>query len=156
MSHVQPEKGLSTGFTFPVWAPKHCCRRQHTTKYRQNLFKGGSTWRAPVCSKRLGFYCFDRANWPKQIDWESINMAANGDFTNLSKEATYKILVLGDSNVGKTCLIYRYCDREFYESYISTIGIVTVPFHAKVNRETQSISVRYTRVVYYVRSILRG
>ena len=66
-------------------------------------------------------------------------MAANGDFTNLSKEATYKILVLGDSNVGKTCLIYRYCDREFYESYISTIGIVTVPFHVKVNRETHVV-----------------
>ncbi len=64
----------------------------------------------------------------EQMRSKSINMAANGDFTNLSKEATYKILVLGDSNVGKTCLIYRYCDREFYESYISTIGTVTPSF----------------------------
>ena len=50
---------------------------------------------------------------------EGNNVTANGD---PFKEATYKILVLGDSAVGKTCLIYRYCDREFYESYISTIG----------------------------------
>ena len=35
---------------------------------------------------------------------------------------TYKILVLGDSNVGKTCLIHRYCDQAFFEHYISTIG----------------------------------
>ncbi len=55
----------------------------------------------------------------------SAKMAANGETP--FKEATYKILVLGDSAVGKTCLIYRYCDREFYESYISTIGELPLP-----------------------------
>ncbi|XP_076366085.1 ras-related protein Rab-8A-like [Tachypleus tridentatus] len=40
------------------------------------------------------------------------------DFT-----ATYKILVLGDSNVGKTCIVHRFCDEKFYDTYISTIGI---------------------------------
>ncbi|EEC10116.1 hypothetical protein IscW_ISCW007610 [Ixodes scapularis] len=39
------------------------------------------------------------------------------DFT-----ATYKILVLGDSNVGKTCIVHRFCDERFYDTYISTIG----------------------------------
>lgn len=37
--------------------------------------------------------------------------------------ATYKILVLGDSNVGKTCIVHRFCDERFYDTYISTIGI---------------------------------
>ncbi|KAF7267753.1 ras-related protein Rab-8A-like isoform X2 [Rhynchophorus ferrugineus] len=37
--------------------------------------------------------------------------------------ATYKILVLGDSNVGKTCIVHRFCDERYYETYISTIGI---------------------------------
>ncbi|XP_037942742.1 ras-related protein Rab-10-like [Teleopsis dalmanni] len=37
--------------------------------------------------------------------------------------ATYKVLVLGDSNVGKTCIVHRYCDEKYYETYISTIGI---------------------------------
>ncbi|XP_077296202.1 RAS oncogene family member RabX4 [Arctopsyche grandis] len=37
--------------------------------------------------------------------------------------ATYKVLVLGDSNVGKTCLVHRYCDERYYDTYISTIGI---------------------------------
>lgn len=36
--------------------------------------------------------------------------------------ATYKILVLGDSNVGKTCIVHRFCDERYYETYISTIG----------------------------------
>lgn len=36
--------------------------------------------------------------------------------------ATYKILVLGDSNVGKTCIVHRYCDERYYDTYISTIG----------------------------------
>ncbi|GLV41302.1 RabX4 [Carabus blaptoides fortunei] len=40
------------------------------------------------------------------------------DFT-----ATYKVLVLGDSNVGKTCIVHRYCDERYYDTYISTIGI---------------------------------
>lgn len=37
--------------------------------------------------------------------------------------ATYKILVLGDSNVGKTCIVHRFCDETYYDTYISTIGI---------------------------------
>ncbi|XP_075231043.1 ras-related protein Rab-13-like [Lycorma delicatula] len=37
--------------------------------------------------------------------------------------ATYKILVLGDSNVGKTCIMHRYCDETYYDTYVSTIGI---------------------------------
>ncbi|KAL1426330.1 hypothetical protein MTO96_003344 [Rhipicephalus appendiculatus] len=40
------------------------------------------------------------------------------DFT-----AIFKILVLGDSNVGKTCIVHRFCDERFYDTYISTIGI---------------------------------
>ncbi|XP_065212362.1 ras-related protein Rab-13 [Planococcus citri] len=38
-------------------------------------------------------------------------------------KATYKILVLGDSNVGKTCLVHRYCDDAYYDTYISTVGV---------------------------------
>lgn len=39
--------------------------------------------------------------------------------------ATYKVLVLGDSNVGKTCIVHRYCDERYYDTYISTIGKLT-------------------------------
>ena len=38
------------------------------------------------------------------------------------KERSYKILLLGDSTVGKTCFLKRYLDDTFHEAYLSTIG----------------------------------
>ena len=35
----------------------------------------------------------------------------------------FKILVIGDSGVGKSCLLLRFSDDKFNESYISTIGV---------------------------------
>ena len=37
--------------------------------------------------------------------------------------AQVKVLSLGDSCVGKSCLIKRYCEKKFITKYISTIGI---------------------------------
>ena len=39
------------------------------------------------------------------------------------KEAKYKILILGDSQVGKSCFLTRYADNSFQEEYLSTIGM---------------------------------
>ena len=39
------------------------------------------------------------------------------------KEFLYKILILGDSSVGKTCFLTRYADNTFQEAHMSTIGI---------------------------------
>jgi len=38
----------------------------------------------------------------------------------------FKILLLGDSNVGKTCIVQRFCDDSFIDGYISTIGELTL------------------------------
>jgi small GTP-binding protein len=35
----------------------------------------------------------------------------------------YKILLLGDSSVGKTCFLLRYADDTFNDNHISTIGL---------------------------------
>ena len=37
-------------------------------------------------------------------------------------EPTYKVLLLGDSSVGKTCFLKRYVDNTFQDAYLSTIG----------------------------------
>ena len=34
-----------------------------------------------------------------------------------------KIMIIGESKTGKTSLISRYCNNEFYGAYLSTIGI---------------------------------
>ena len=35
----------------------------------------------------------------------------------------FKILLLGDSAVGKSCLLLRYCENSFQESHLTTIGL---------------------------------
>mmetsp|Transcript_13155 Transcript_13155/g.19841 ORF Transcript_13155/g.19841 Transcript_13155/m.19841 type:complete len:221 (-) Transcript_13155:57-719(-) len=35
----------------------------------------------------------------------------------------FKLLVIGDSGVGKSCLLRRFADNKYTESYISTIGV---------------------------------
>jgi small GTP-binding protein len=34
-----------------------------------------------------------------------------------------KIMIIGESKIGKTSLISRYCNNQFYGAYLSTIGI---------------------------------
>ncbi|MCQ2821134.1 MAG: GTP-binding protein [archaeon] len=60
-------------------------------------------------------------------------MNVNTEFENL-----IKLLILGDSAVGKTNFIFRFAENKFSDSYISTIGfdcktqIVTLPSSKKV------------------------
>merc|ERR1711967_229834 len=35
----------------------------------------------------------------------------------------FKLLLIGDSGVGKSCLLLRFTDDTYAESYISTIGV---------------------------------
>ena len=39
------------------------------------------------------------------------------------KDALYKILLLGDWSVGKTCFLMRYTENTFTEIHLSTVGI---------------------------------
>lgn len=46
--------------------------------------------------------------------------------TNTKIDFRFKIIILGESNVGKTCLLRKYKNDEFQDSIMSTIGIDTV------------------------------
>ena len=41
----------------------------------------------------------------------------------MTKQLEYKIIILGMSDVGKTCLLINYFDKKFKDNNISTIGI---------------------------------
>ena len=41
-----------------------------------------------------------------------------------SFSTTYKILIIGDTNVGKTALLNRFCEGAFQTSLVSTVGKV--------------------------------
>ena len=36
----------------------------------------------------------------------------------------FRIITIGDSNVGKTSIIRRYIDNKFDENFIATIGLI--------------------------------
>ena len=40
-----------------------------------------------------------------------------------SYDHLFKLLLIGDSGVGKTCILFQFSDNAFNSSFISTIGI---------------------------------
>ena len=43
--------------------------------------------------------------------------------TKKDYDQLFKLVLIGDTGVGKSCLLLRFADDQFTESYISTIGV---------------------------------
>eukprot|EP00940_MAST-03C_sp_MAST-3C-sp2_P001538 g1538.t1 len=44
-------------------------------------------------------------------------------FVRICSDFLFKLLLIGDTSVGKSCLLLRFADDEFRKDYISTIGV---------------------------------
>lgn len=62
---------------------------------------------------------------------------------NLKK--VFKIIVLGDSGVGKTCLTYRFCEGQFLDKSEATIGVDFRERNIRINNEDIRVSNQLTR-----------
>lgn len=70
---------------------------------------------------------------------DSLELSSHGDYES-APTRIFKIIVIGDSNVGKTCLTYRFCGGTFLKNPEATIG---VDFREKaLELDGESIKVR--------------
>ncbi|KAK8490783.1 hypothetical protein V6N12_020265 [Hibiscus sabdariffa] len=67
------------------------------------------TFRTPVPSLR-------HSDWPDTRSSQLTVMNPEYDYL-------FKLLLIGDSGVGKSCLLLRFADDSYLDSYISTIGV---------------------------------
>ena len=42
---------------------------------------------------------------------------------NIDYDYLFKLIIIGDSSVGKSCLLIRYTENKFYDNHIATIGV---------------------------------
>ncbi|XP_020508254.1 ras-related protein Rab-33B-like isoform X2 [Labrus bergylta] len=53
---------------------------------------------------------------------DSLELSSHHDY-DTAQARIFKIIVIGDSNVGKTCLTYRFCGGTFLKNPEATIGV---------------------------------
>lgn len=59
----------------------------------------------------------------KTADPDSSTVCERDSFQDSFQTRVFKIIVIGDSNVGKTCLTYRFCEAKFLKNPEATIGV---------------------------------
>ena len=60
---------------------------------------------------------------------------------NPSYDSSYKVIIIGDSGVGKSCLALKGIRNQFSEKHNATIGFEFFTFNAKVGQETVRLQI---------------
>lgn len=70
-----------------------------------------------------------------------------------SSDHLFKLVLIGDSGVGKSCLLLRFADDAFTDSYISTIGVDFVSREKGRNNRTKwspSLPRYFFEIVFHI------
>mmetsp|Transcript_7058 Transcript_7058/g.9808 ORF Transcript_7058/g.9808 Transcript_7058/m.9808 type:complete len:209 (+) Transcript_7058:126-752(+) len=67
--------------------------------------------------------------------------ATNGGGMKRDYDYLFKLVLIGDSGVGKSCLLLRFADDSFTDSYISTIGVDFRFRTLKINKKTVKLQI---------------
>mmetsp|Transcript_1040 Transcript_1040/g.1788 ORF Transcript_1040/g.1788 Transcript_1040/m.1788 type:complete len:208 (+) Transcript_1040:101-724(+) len=66
---------------------------------------------------------------------------SNGGGMKRDYDYLFKLVLIGDSGVGKSCLLLRFADDSFTDSYISTIGVDFRFRTLKINKKTVKLQI---------------
>ena len=69
--------------------------------------------------------------------------SVSGDSSSLdgSFDIKINIMLLGDSNVGKSSILRRYCEKQFSPNFISSIGVDFETKILKINNQNINVSI---------------
>jgi len=67
--------------------------------------------------------------------------STNGSGKQRDYDYLFKLVLIGDSGVGKSCLLLRFADDAFTESYISTIGVDFRFRTVKIDKKTVKLQI---------------
>ncbi|EEC49651.1 predicted protein [Phaeodactylum tricornutum CCAP 1055/1] len=68
-------------------------------------------------------------------------MAPSSSSKQRDYDYLFKLVLIGDSGVGKSCLLLRFADDAFTESYISTIGVDFRFRTVKIDKKTVKLQI---------------
>ncbi|RLN45555.1 hypothetical protein BBJ29_007234, partial [Phytophthora kernoviae] len=106
----------------------HQCNDFDTARREAHSLKGSSAYVAALRVSKSAFrvqVAFEHVISKQSTGGTSLNLGNMDDNNHESRPSALrvKIISMGESGVGKSCVIKRYCEEKFVSKYISTIGI---------------------------------
>ena len=108
---------------------KLCCFRT-LLRFRSNYWNGSEITEIGLIQYWnglfLGWQLWDPRMMASSMEMEQSKEELDAGPTVIEKQVQkriFKIIVIGDSNVGKTCLTFRFCGGKFPEKTEATIGV---------------------------------
>lgn len=84
----------------------------------------------PPKTEAVGTHQGTKSGISTTTDNKEVATKEDGKLAGKNKRRTFKIIVIGDSGVGKTCLTYRFCSGKFPSS--TTDATIGVDFREKI------------------------